>query len=609
MNRDFFHFARASMTALLLILGTSGGYADSHEESRHGLAMYGEPALAEGFNALPYVNANAPKGGEIRLGNPGSFDSLNPYIQRGNVPWQLRFFGNESLMARSQDEPFTLYGLLAESVRVAEDRSWVEFALRDSARFSDGSPVTIDDVIWSFETLGTQGHGRYQGFWRQVDSLEAIDDKTVRFTFNSDNRELALLAGLRPVLKKAQWEGKDFANARIDDIPISSGPYVISDYDAGRFVKLTRNPDYWGNDLPVRKGHNNFDDIRIEFYGDSDVLFEAFKGGELSAIREFNASKWDTQFDFPRISSGDVVKTVVPHGKPSGITGFVMNTRRPPFDDWRVRQALIEMFNFNYISAALTGGQQPRISSYFSNSPLAFEPGPAKGRVAQLLEPFASDLLPGTLDGYELPEGSKRARDRGAATRATELLGQAGWTPGSDGKMQNGNGDVLSFEILLTPAATEARQIATIYVEALSTVGIDVVISPLDSAQYNERTAKFDFDMSYYRRAVSLSPGTEQRFYWGSESAVLDGSRNWMGAEDPAIDAMIMSMLSARDTEDFNASVKALDRLLMAGRYVVPFWTFAAGRIAHVKEMKFPDTVPLYGDGPNYLPEIWWWKE
>ena len=476
MNRDFFQLARASITAILLILGASIAFAESHEESQHGLAMYGNPALPAGFESLPYANANAPKGGAIRLGNPGSFDSLNPYIQRGNVPWQLRFFGNESLMARGQDEPFTLYGLLAESVRVAEDRSWVEFTLRDSARFSDGSPVTVDDVVWSFETLGTLGHGRYQGFWRQVESLEITGPQTVRFTFNSDNRELALLAGLRPVLKKAQWEGVDFENARIDDIPISSGPYVISDYDTGRYVKLTRNPDYWGNDLPVRKGHHNFDEIRLEFYGDSDVLFEAFKGGELSAIREFNAAKWDTQFDFPRISSGEIIKTVIPHGKPSGITGFVMNTRRPPFDDWRVRQALIEMFNFNYISTTLTGGQQPRITSYFSNSPLAFRPGPAEGRVAELLDPFASDLLPGAWDGYELPTGSDRARDRGAVARATDLIEQAGWTPGNDGKMRNGNGDALSFEILLTPAAAEARQIAAIYVEALGNVGIDAII-------------------------------------------------------------------------------------------------------------------------------------
>ncbi|MEM9637817.1 MAG: extracellular solute-binding protein, partial [Pseudomonadota bacterium] len=312
--------------------------------------MYGAPALPPDFVSLPYARADAPKGGSITLGNSGGFDSLNPFVRKGTVPWQLRFFTHESLMGRSWDEPFTLYGLLAESIEVPEDRSWVAFTLRETARFSDGTPVTVDDVIFSYELLGTQGHPRYLGLAGQIESISQTGPRSLRIDFNTENRELALLAGMRPILSRAQWEGRDFANAPISEIPLGTGPYVVSDYEAGRFVHLSRNPDYWGADLPFRRGTFNFDSVRLDFYGDTSVLFEAFKAGEISALREFNAEKWLTQYDFPAISRGDVIKSEIPHQKPSGMTGFVMNTRKPPFDDWRVREAMIQAFNFEYIN-------------------------------------------------------------------------------------------------------------------------------------------------------------------------------------------------------------------------------------------------------------------
>ncbi len=603
MNTVFFRRIRQVLLIVTAILYTTHAVA----EPQHGLSMYGDPALPPDFVSLPYARPDAPRGGSITLGNTGGFDSLNPFVRKGTVPWQLRFFTHESLMGRSWDEPFTLYGLLAESVEVPDDRSWVAFTLRENARFSDGSPVTIDDVIFSYELLGSQGHPRYLGLAGQIAAIDQTGPRSLRITFNTDNRELALLAGMRPILSRAQWEGRDFANAPIADIPLGTGPYVVSDYEAGRFVQLTRNPDYWGAELPLRAGTHNFDRIRLDFYGDASVMFEGFKAGDISAVREFNAEKWARQYDFPAVQRGDVVRSEIPHLKPSGMTGFVMNTRRPPFDDWRVREALIQAFNFEYINDTLTGGAQPRITSYFSNSVLAMAPGPASGAVADLLAPFADSLLPGTLEGYELPVTDGSLRNRRGIRRAMALLEEAGWTP-QDGIMRNASGDALAFTLLIAQNSSENRAIADIYQSALDRLGVEMTIEATDDAQFTERTSAFDFEMTTYRRALSLSPGNEQRFYWGSDSASQEGSRNLMGVTSPAADAMIDAMLQARTAEEFTSAVRALDRILTAGRYVIPFWQYTTGRIAHIKEMKFPDELPLYGDGPNYMPEVWWYE-
>ncbi len=601
MTSYFFQTCRAVAAVSSLILSGLAVTA----APMHGISMYGDPALPPDFVSLPYSNPDAPKGGKIVLGNTGGFDSLNPFVRKGTAPWQLPFFTHETLMGRSWDEPFTLYGLLAESIEVAEDRSWVEFTLRPEARFADGSPVTAQDVIFSYDLLGSEGHPRYHGLRAQIDSISQTGPRSVRMAFNTENRELALLAGMRPILSKAQWEGRDFANAPLADIPVGSGPYTVTDYQAGRQVTLTRNPEYWGKDVPFRRGTHNIDQIKLDFYGDANVLFEAFKAGEISAIREFNAESWDTQYDFPAIQRGDVVKSVFTHEKPSGMTGFVMNTRRAPFDDIRVREAMIAAFNFEYISETLTGGAQPRITSYFSNSPLAMTHGPAEGRVAELLAPFKDSLPEGALDGYALPASDGSARNRSGIRTAMKALQDAGYTA-QDGTMRDANGKALRFDILLSKGSTENMAIAELYIQALKRLGIAAAVEAVDDAQFVSRNAEFDFDMAIFRRALSLSPGNEQRYYWGSEAAVQPGSRNMMGAKSPAIDAMIDRMVSATTAQDFIAATRALDRVLTAGRYVVPFWQFTQDRIAHVAQMKYPDHVPLYGDGPNYMPEVWW---
>ncbi len=570
--------------------------------------MYGAPALPPDYAALPYANPDAPKGGAITLGNTGGFDSLNPFVRKGTAPWQLPFFTHETLMGRSWDEPFSLYGLLAESVETDENRTWVEFTLREGTQFSDGSPLTVDDVIFSYELLGDQGHPKYHSLLSQIDSIEQTGPRSVRFNFNTDNRELALLAGLRPILSRAQWEGRDFANAPVHDIPLGSGPYTVTDYEPSRFVQLTRNPDYWGAGIPIRQGTHNFDTIKLDFYGDSSVLFEAFKAGEISAVREFNAETWASQYDFPAITRGDIMKSVIPHRKPSGMTGFVMNTRRAPFDDWRVRDALIQAFNFEYINDTLTGNAQPRITSYFSNSVLGYEQGPAAGRVAELLLPYQDTLPPDTIEGYALPVGDGSARNRAGIRAATVAFEAAGYSA-ADGTLRRGDGTAVTFSILIAKGSTEDIAIAGLYLQALKRLGITARIEAVDDAQYVARLNEFDFDITTFRRALSLSPGNEQKFYWGSAAADQPGSRNLMGVRSAAIDAMIDTMLAARSSADFIAATRALDRILTAGRYVIPFWSYTEGRIAHVRQMRYPDTLPIYGDGPQWMPEVWWWDE
>ncbi|MCR8547296.1 extracellular solute-binding protein [Salipiger sp. P9] len=605
MMADFFRRRTLGTALLTLGLGLSGF---AWAEPQHGIAMYGAPALPPDFDHLPYANPDAPKGGRIVTGEVGSFDSLNPHILKGSVPWQLRFLAYESLMGRSWDEPFTLYGLLAESIETGPNREWVEFTLREDARFSDGSPVTVEDVMWSYETLGTEGHPRYRGSWEKIESMEQTGPRSLRFTFNVEDRELALLIGMRPILKKAQWEGKDFASSGLDVVPITTAPYVIDAFEAGRYVSLKRNPDYWGKDLPFMKGQANLDEIRMEFFGDGTVQFEAFKAGALNSIRENNAEKWETQYDFPAVQRGDVVKSEIAHGRPTGMTGFVMNTRHGAFADWRVRDAMLHAFNFEYINETMTGSKQSRIASYFSNSELGMQAGPATGRVRALLEPFADTLLPGALDGYALPEGDGSARNRANLRAAMALMEEAGWTV-QDGTMRNAEGRPFTFEIVLSQGAGEEQSIIDIFTQALTRMGIAPQVTVIDPAQYNERINGFDFDMTFFRRGLSLSPGNEQRLYWGSAAADQQGSRNLMGMKSPAADAMIDVLLNAESREDFLAAARALDRILTTGRYVIPIYQWNVSRIAHVKELHYPAHVPVYGDWIDWQPNAWWWEE
>jgi peptide/nickel transport system substrate-binding protein len=600
--------AAASLACLLALPATQALAAPSY-----GIAMYGAPALPQDFVSLPYANPDAPQGGKLVMGETGSFDSLNPYILKGHSPWWLPRLTVESLMGRSYDEPFTLYGLLAESVETPQDRSWVQFTLNPKARFSDGNPVTPDDVLWSFKTLGTEGSPGYRNVWNQVAKAEKIGRRTVRFTFKAPDRELPLILALRPVLEKAQWQGKDFANAT-QIAPIGSGPYVVAKVEPGRSITFKKNPNWWGKDLPFNRGQWNFAEIDDEYFADSNVMFQAFKAGILNIYREGNPAKWASQFDFPAVQSGAVVKSEIPHHRPSGMAGLVMNTRRPVFADWRVRQAMIDAFNFEFINKTLNGGTPPRSTSYYSNSVLGMGHGPATGKVLADLEPYKASLLPGAISGYSLPKSDGTEANRRNLRKAVRLLAEAGWTADADGVLRNAKGQAFSFDILLPqggtiPGITDQMQaIVQIYLSALKRLGMQVNVTTVDSAQYFRRTRAYDFDMTQYLVALSLSPGNEQHLYWGSEGVKTTGSRNLMGADQPAIDGLIDKMVTSKSREDFVAATHAIDRVLMAGRYVVPIWFQKVSYLAHAKALHYPKTLPIYGDWPGFLPNVWWYQ-
>ena len=613
VDRMIGHNFQTGLRVAAVILGgfwTGGAGADSVPQPvpAHGIAMYGTPALPHDFVSLPYVRQDAPKGGRIVFGETGGFDSLNPYILKGRAPAAVATYTVETLMGRSWDEPFTLYGLLAENVTTDSARSYAEFTLRPQARFADGSPVTVADVIWSHETLGTKGLPRYLGVYKAVSKVTQTGPLSVRFDFSEPNRELPLLLGLRPVLKAAQWQGRDFAASGLEP-PLGSGPYVVADHEPGRHLTLRRNPDWWARDLPLMRGQHNFDELRFEYFADGTAVFEAFKAGILTTYREPAPTRWLTGYDFPAVTSGDVVKSEVAYGAPSGMMGLAMNTRRAVFADWRVREAMVQAFNFEFVNATLNAGAEPRIQSYFSNSALGMRPGPADGAEAALLAPFAATLPPGTLDGIALPVSDGSEANRRGLRRATDLLAQAGWTP-QGGVMRNPQGQSLDFEVLLPQGASDLRAATAIFAASLNRIGIKVRITMVDSAQYTARTNDYDFDMTPMTRAMSLSPGAEQRLYWGRAGVTQPGTRNWPGVDDPAVEAMIDTMLAATDLDGFTAAARALDRVLMAGRYVIPFWYADRARIAHDRRLRFPaDRLSLYGAWQGFQPEIWWYQD
>ncbi|MDE0303746.1 MAG: extracellular solute-binding protein [Albidovulum sp.] len=579
-----------------------------HAVPSHGIAMYGEPALPPDFVSLPYAYPDAPKGGSITYGRSGSFDSLHPWIVKGRAPWEIRSHVYETLLGRSYDEPFTLYGLLAETVETGPDRDWVEFTLRPEARFSDGSPVTVEDLLWSFETLGTEGHPRYSLSWKKIESAMQTGERTVRFTFNTVDRELPLILGLRPVLQKSQWDGKGFGESSLD-IPIGSGPYVVEEFEPGRFIRFARDTDYWGKDLSFNRGRHNFDKITYEYFGDGGVVFEAFKAGEIDIYREWNAAKWDSNYDFPAVRTNAVVKSEIYHQRPSGIRGFVFNTRREKFTDIRVRDALIHAFNFELTNAIMNDGKLPRIQSYFSNSVLGAKPGPATGKVLELLLPFKNEIPEDALEGYTLPVSDGSERNRKNILLARDLFQSAGWSIDTDGVLKNADGEAFEFEILVVQGAHDTMSIAEIYIESLKRLGIQAEITLVDSSQYQERTNAYDFDVAWYRRSMSLSPGNEQRLYWGREGVETPGTRNWMGVASDAVEAMIAAILEAREQSDFIAGVRALDRILTANRFVIPVWYSNFSRLAYKAELRFPESIPIYGDWIGFLPDVWWYEK
>ena len=593
--------------ALLPAAGAAVAQADG--APAHGIAMYGEPALPPDFVSLPHANPQAPRGGRLILPEVGTFDSLNPYLQRGTAPWGVNLLTVEPLMARSHDEPFTLYGLLAESVTTDSARSFVEFTLRAGARFSDGSPVTVADALWTMEALGTQGHIRFRNAWGRVAGMVQTGPRSFRIDFTEPDRELPLIFGLRPVLQRAQFDPA--AGGRPFDAPslvpiIGSGPYVVESVEPGRQITFRANPDWWARDLPVMAGQHNFDVIRWDYFGDRAVAFEAFRSGQVSVWRESSAARWADSYDFPAVQDGRIRRLEIPHGRPSGMDGFVLNTRRPPLDDWRVRQALIQVFDFDQVNLLMTGGTEPRIPSPFGNSPLAHVPGtPAEGLERDLLAPFAASLPPGTLEGVALPATGPENTRRNLRA-ALRLLAEAGWEPDAQGRLADAAGQPLSLTILLPQGRADLQTLATAYAASLESLGIAARLETIDPAQYVARTAAYDFDITHMLRLMSLSPGVEQVLYWGRAGRTEPGTRNLAGLDEPAIEALLTALTTTGDRATFVAAARALDRVLMATRTMIPFWYAPVSRLAVDARLRHPDRLPLYGDWTGFLPEVWW---
>jgi peptide/nickel transport system substrate-binding protein len=591
-------FLRALGCALGMV---ATGWAAAAGEPRHAIAMHGEPALGPDFKAFAYVNPDAPKGGTLVQGALGTFDSLNPLIVKGVSAISLRSYVVESLLTRGYDEPFTLYGLLAATVETDAARSYVTFRIDPRARFSDGTRVTAQDVIFSWELLRDHGRPNYRSYYVKVAKAEALDEGTVRFDLSgSDDRELPLILGLMPVLPRHAVNADRFEETTLKPI-VGSGPYVIAQVDAGHSVTLRRNPDYWGRDLAVNRGQWNFDTLRFDYYRDINAQLEAFRRGLFDVRAETDPARWQTDYDFAAVRDHRVVKDALPTGLPKGTYAFVFNTRRAIFADVRVREAISLLFDFEWINKNFYYGQYRRSASYFADSELSAYRRAADARERALVAPFADSVRPDILDGsWALPVSDGSGRDRALVRRALALLAAAGYQLEGTELHNRATGRRLEFEILVTNRDQERQALA--FAQNLKLAGIAAHIRMVDAVQYDQRRITFDFDMIQYRWEQSLSPGNEQGFYWSSEAADQQGTRNYMGVRSKAIDAMIAAMLKATAREDFVAAVRALDRVLMSGFYVVPLFYLPDQWVARWAYIRRPDRTSLSG----YLPEAWW---
>ncbi len=565
--------------------------------------MHGAPALPANFTHMPYANPDAPKGGRLVQGLLGTFDSLNPLIVRGLAVQQIRGFVIESLMARGNDEAFTLYGLLAKSVETDDIRSYVTFRLDPRARFSDGQPVLAEDVLFSWTLLRDHGRPNHRQYYSKVVKAEAPDPLTVRFDLGgAHDRELPLILGLMPVLPKHAVDVATFEETSMSQ-PIGSGPYRVSAVKPGASVTLTRDPDYWGRDLPVNRGLWNFDEIRLDFYREANGQFEAFKRGLYDFRVETEPLRWHDGYDFPAARNGEVIRDTIKTGMPQPSEFLVFNTRRPVFSDIRVRQALTLLFDFEWINRNYFFGLYGRSASFFAGSELSAYARPTDDRERELLKPYVAHIPSGILDGsYRLPVTDGSGRDRATLRSALTLLSQAGYDLDGTVLRQRSTKAPFTFEILAT--TRDQERIALAYMRDLKRAGIEVSVRAVDAVQYDQRRLGFEFDMIQNRWDQSLSPGNEQSFYWGSEAADNPGTRNYMGARDPAIDALIAAMLEAREHANFVSAVRALDRTLMSGFYAIPLFNAGEQWIARWNRIERPSTTALTG----YLPETWWQK-
>ncbi len=569
---------------------------------RHGIAMHGEVREGPEFTHFSYVNPTAPKGGALVLGERGGFDSLNPFSVRGVVPLGIREWVFESLLKRSNDEAFSLYGWVAQAVEMADDRSWVTFTLDPRARFSDGAPIHPEDVIFSAEILREKGRPNHRSYYAKILRITQPGPGQVRFEFDPGNidREMPLILGLMPILPKAHYAGQDISAPGLR-APLGSGPYKVAELSPGRSITYARNRDYWAADLPVNRGQNNFDSIRVDFYRDENTAFEAFKAGQFDLWEEKDPARWARAYDFNAVRTNAVIKTAIKHGRPSGLQGFVFNTRHAPFDDIRVRQALNLLFDFEWMNRNFFYGAYRRTASLFDNSNLS-----AAGRIAsameiKLLAPYTDNIPEAIMrHGYTPPVSDGSGHNRDGMKRALALLRDAGWVL-KDGHMAHpGTGAALSFEILLV--RPEEEKLALSFAKAARRLGIEIRVRTVDASQYEERLRNYDFDMIVYDWYASLSPGNEQKYYWGSTVANTPGARNYPGIKSPAMDAMITHVLKARSEAEFVPAVRAMDRVLMTGHYVIPLYYLPTDNVAHRAHLGMPERAPLYG----FDITTWW---
>lgn len=609
----------AAMLVTLLVLGSPVPAAADHPAAmpgagdpaampdlpqaapRHALAMHGTPLYPPGFDHLAYANPQAPKGGMLSRAVLGTYDSLNPFIVRGQVAAAVRYYHFASLLARSWDEPFTLYGYVAETIAVPPDRRSVTFTLNPAARFHDGIPITVDDVIFTMETLRAHGLPSFRRNYDRIAAVERIGERSVRFLFDETaDRETPMILGLMPILSEAYYADRPFDRTTLEP-PLGSGPYRVSEVDPGRRITFSRVRDWWAADLPMFRGQFNFDTIRFDYYRDADVALEAFKTGAYNFRREGSAETWMTDYQGPDIDAGLITLLELPHDRPSGLHGFVFNTRRPIFADRRVRQALGLAFDFEWVNRTLLHGQYDRITGMFTNSALA-PSGPPTGDELAMLEPFRDSLPPAVFGPpYAPPETDGSGRNRAQLREARRLLAEAGWVVEDGALVDAETGAPFVFEILLRDLAQE--RLALAFAENLHRLGIRPSIRTVDSAQYANRTDRFDFDMAIAFWNVTLSPGAEQDFYWGSRSAGIPGTRNLAGVREPAVDALIDRLEDAADYETLRAAAAALDRVIMQGHYVIPLHYLDRDLIAYRGDLQRVEGYqPLYGT----VVETWW---
>jgi peptide/nickel transport system substrate-binding protein len=579
----------------------AAGFLSAAHAAEHAIAMHGAPAYGADFDHFAYVNPTAPKGGRLVEGVLGTFDSLNPLIVRGVALQQIRGYVIESLMARGYDEPFTLYGLLAKTVETDAARTVVTFTLDPAARFSDGTPVTPEDVIFSWDLLRQKGRPNHRGYYGKVAKAEQVGERGVRFHLTgADDRELPLILALMPVLPKHAVDPDRFEETTFT-APIGSGPYLVKDVDPGRSVTLSRNRAYWGEGLAVNRGLWNFDEVRFEFYRDANVHFDAFKRGLYDVREETDPTRWKTGYDFPAARDGRVIAEALPNGQPKGMEGFVFNTRRPLFADARVREALGLLFDAEWIDRNYFFDLYRRTGSYFEGSELSARGRPADPRERELLAAYPNAVRPDVMAGTWAPPASDGSgRDREMLRRALTLLSAAGYDLKGTELRERASGRPFAFEILVT--TRDKERLALAFARDLKRAGIAAKVRLLDGTEYQQRIQTFDYDMMIYWWPQSLSPGNDESFYFGSAAADADGSRNYMGAKNPAIDAMIAALLQAESRADFVSAVRALDRVLISGLYVVPLFHTPDQWIARWAQIERPAKTSLYG----YLPETWW---